>query len=280
MKKAVRPTKSSLKARGSQTGQLGRSSQSGHAGGSDHSIASTAGDKTPDASVLPSNDDGGKSATPPPAAVGRMSLYLRELQRLEEASVVSTSSRDLARRLDVSPEVVRRDLAWLGSVGRRGVGYEVSMLASRLRAVMGSDTVWRVALVGTGSLGHALLRYQGFSRLGFELVAALDTDPKRIGEKIGGVRISDAAAMESVFKRYRPQLAILAVPAEAAAEVAIRIARAGVTGILNFAPTSLKLPREIGVVNVDLASEMQRLAFHVSQMTRAGEAGHVSGAAS
>jgi redox-sensing transcriptional repressor len=280
MKKAVRPTKSSSTARGAQAERRVPSSQAEHSGASDDSTASMAPIPLPTASVLSSNDDGGKPVTPPPAAVGRMSLYLRELQRLEEASVVSTSSRDLARRLDVSPEVVRRDLAWLGSVGRRGVGYEVSMLAGRLRAVMGSDTVWRVALVGTGSLGHALLRYQGFSRLGFELVAALDTDPKRIGEKIGGVRISDAASMESVFKRYRPQLAILAVPAEAAAEVAIRIARAGVTGILNFAPTSLKLPREIGVVNVDLASEMQRLAFHVSQMTRAGEAGQGSGAAS
>jgi len=204
----------------------------------------------------------------PPATVGRMSLYLRELQRLEDAGVVSTNSRDLARRLDVSPEVVRRDLAILGSIGRRGVGYEIVVLAERLRATLGSDTDWRVVLVGTGSLGHALLRYQGFERLGFRLVAALDIDPKRIGEKIANVTIRDARKMDAIFQELRPQLAILAVPAEAAAEVATKIVAAGVTGILNFAPTSLKLPRGIGVVNVDLASEMQRLAFNVSHQAR------------
>ena len=220
------------------------------------------------ANVVSAEDELPKAGRPPAAAIGRMSLYLRELQRLQDAAVLSTSSRDLARRLDVSPEVVRRDLAWLGSLGRRGIGYEVSVLATRLRAVLGSDTTWRVALIGTGSLGHALLRYQGFSRLGFELVAALDIDPAWIGEKITGITIRDAAKLETVFKQTRPQLAILAVPAEVAAEVAVRIARAGVSGILNFAPTSLKLPRDVGVVNVDLASEMQRLAFHVTQLPR------------
>jgi redox-sensing transcriptional repressor len=208
------------------------------------------------------------AAKAPAAAVGRMSLYLRELQRLSEAGVQSTSSRDLAQRLNVSPEVVRRDLAILGSVGRRGVGYEVNMLAERLRATLGSDTQWRVVLVGTGSLGHALLRYRGFERLGFELVAALDIDPKRIGEKIADITIADASRMAEIFRELRPQLAILAVPAEVAAEMATRIVASGVTGILNFAPTSLKLPKEIGVVNVDLASEMQRLAFNVSQKVR------------
>jgi len=205
----------------------------------------------------------------PPAAVGRMSLYLRELQKLQDSGVVSINSRDLATRLDVSAEVVRRDLAILGSVGRRGVGYEVAKLAERLRSTLGSDTKWRVVLVGTGSLGHALLRYRGFERLGFELVAALDIDPARIGEKIAGITIRDAKKMASIFKTLKPQLAILAVPADAAAEMSTKIAACGVTGILNFAPTSLKLPKEIGVVNVDLASEMQRLAFNVTHRTTA-----------
>lgn len=224
---------------------------------------------TPKKSTLPGSQVGaGPAPKAPPATVGRMSLYLRELQRLEDAGVVSTNSRDLAHRLDVSPEVVRRDLAILGSVGRRGVGYEVVVLADRLRATLGSDTDWRVVLVGTGSLGHALLRYQGFERLGFRLVAALDVDPKRIGQKIANVTIRDAKKMDAIFQELRPQLAILAVPAEVAAEVATKIAAAGVTGILNFAPTSLKLPNGIGVVNVDLASEMQRLAFNVSHRER------------
>ena len=200
----------------------------------------------------------------PAATVGRMSLYLRELQRLAETGETATNSRQLGERLGISADVVRRDLAFLGSVGRRGVGYEVSVLAEKLRATLGSDTDWRVALVGTGSLGHALLRYRGFERLGFRLVAALDIDSNRIGEKIADLTICDAANMSAVFRKFRPQLAILAVPAEAAAEMATKIVAAGVSGILNFAPTSLRLPKEIGVVNVDLASEMQRLAFNVS----------------
>lgn len=204
---------------------------------------------------------------PPAATIRRMSLYLRELQRIEP-SVVTISSRQLAARLDVSAEVVRRDLAILGSVGRRGVGYEISTLIGRLRGVLGSDTHWRVALVGAGSLGHALLRYQGFERLGFQLVAALDIDPRRIGEEIGGVTIRDAHDMQSIFRQFRPQLAILAVPADAAAAVAVKIVQAGVSGILNFAPSSLKLPGQIAVINVDLASDMQRLAFHVLQRER------------
>ncbi len=209
---------------------------------------------------------------PPAAAIGRMSLYLRELHRLEDSAVTSISSRDLAKKLDVSADVVRRDLAWLGSVGRRGVGYDVSTLATRLRAILGSNTDWRVVLVGTGSLGHALLRYRGFERLGFQLVAALDVDPRRIGEKIGGVTIEGFEKMAKVFQTHRPQLAILAVPAEAAAGVATSLTRAGISGILNFAPTALKLPKEVRVVNVDLATEIQRLAFHVSQQTRQNDA--------
>jgi len=213
-----------------------------------------------------SNDP--KNRTLPAAAIGRMSLYLRELRRLEDSAVLSINSRELAKRLNVSAAIVRRDLASLGSIGKRGVGYDIAELANHLRTALGSDTNWRVALIGTGSLGQALLRYPGFERLGFQLVAALDIDPNRIGEKIAGTTIRDAAKMSEIFRQVKPQLAILAVPADVAPAVAVKLARAGISGILNFAPTSLKLPVEIGVVNVDLASEMQRLAFHVSQRTR------------
>ncbi len=212
-------------------------------------------------------------AKPPAATVGRISLYLRELQRLEDNGVASVNSRELAGCLNLSADVVRRDLSMIGSVGRRGVGYEVAALANRLRSVLGSDTAWKVALIGTGSLGHALLRYQGFQRLGFRLVAAFDNDPNRVGEQIGGVRIGHTSGMKAAFKKLKPQLAILAVPAEVAADVANDLAACGIAGILNFAPTALKLPAGIGVVNVDLASELQRLAFHVNQRLRESEGG-------
>jgi redox-sensing transcriptional repressor len=207
-------------------------------------------------------------AQPAAAAIRRMSLYLRELQRLEAANVNKISSQQLAETLEVSADVVRHDLSMLGSIGRRGIGYETSTLSTRIREVLGTDTQWRVALVGTGSLGHALLKYHGFERMGFQLVAALDIDPNRIGEKLGGITIGDAKDMSKIFRRLRPQLAILAVPAEAASQVATKIAQTGVSGILNFAPTMLKLPSDVGVINVDLASEMQRLSFLVSQNVR------------
>ncbi len=205
---------------------------------------------------------------PPAATVGRMSLYLRELQRLEDSGTVSVNSRELAACLNLSADVVRRDLAMIGSLGRRGVGYDVAGFSEPSANQFGFQHGMESGMIGTGSLGHALLRYQGFQRLGFRLVAAFDNDPKRIGEQIAGVRIEHMDGMKRSFKKLRPQLAILAVPAEVAAEVANELAACGVAGILNFAPTALKLPTGIGVVNVDLASELQRLAFHVNQQLR------------
>ena len=201
----------------------------------------------------------------PPAAVGRLSLYLRELQRLGDVGVGSVNSTELATLIEASPAVVRRDLAVIGAVGRRGVGYRVDELAQTIGALLGSETTWTVALVGVGSLGTALLRYRGLNRQGFRIVAAFDTDPRLVGTLIGGVKVHSADSLMAQIKLLRPQLAILAVPAEAAGAIATELADAGVAGILNFAPTSLKLPKGMGVVNVDLASEMQRLAFTVSR---------------
>lgn len=200
----------------------------------------------------------------PSAAVGRLSLYLRELQRLVDLGVVSLNSAELATMIDVSPAVVLRDLASIGAVGRRGVGYVAADLAQAIGAVLGSETSWTVVLVGVGSLGTALLRYRGLQRQGFQIVAAFDSDPRLAGKSIGGVPIFAADQMPTKVRQLAPRLAVLTVPAEVATSVATELAEAGITGILNFAPVSLKLPREIGVVNVDLASEMQRLAFTVS----------------
>lgn len=201
----------------------------------------------------------------PQPAVGRLSLYYRELHRLLEAEVGSVNSQQLGRLVDVSPAVVRRDLSALGTIGRRGVGYDVSTLLQRIGAVLGSGTEWKVVLVGVGSLGDALLRYRGFERLGFRLVEAFDNDPARIGIAVGGIEVKDVSGMDAALAVIRPELAIVAVPAEQAAAVADRLVAAGVSGILNFAPTTLRLPATVAVVNVDLASELQLLAFSVRQ---------------
>lgn len=215
-----------------------------------------------------SSEDAGQTASHrlPKAAIGRLSLYFRELHRIADAGATSINSRELGRLVDVSPAVVRRDLSVLGTIGRRGVGYSIPTLLEQLGQVLGSGVHWGVVLVGAGPLGNALLRYRGFSRLGFQLTAAFDIDPEKIGSDIGGVRVQPLSELRSTVTRQRPELAILAVPAEEAQEVAINLAAAGIRGILNFAPTTLRAGSTTAIVNVDLASELQRLAFSVRHL--------------
>ncbi|TWU46198.1 Redox-sensing transcriptional repressor Rex [Rubripirellula tenax] len=209
------------------------------------------------------NQDVSSSPALPQPAIGRLSLYHRELHRLLETNSTNINSQQLGRLVNVSPPVVRRDLSALGTIGRRGVGYDVQRLIDRIGEVLGSGMQWKVVLVGVGSLGDALLRYRGFERLGFELSAAFDNAPNRIGSEIAGIKIRDAATIEKFLVDHPAELAILAVPAEFAHEIADRLVGCRVNGILNFAPTTLKLPPRVAVVNVDLASELQRLAFAI-----------------
>ena len=204
----------------------------------------------------------------PQPAVGRLSLYYRELRRLLDEGEASLNSQALGRLVNVSPAVVRRDLSALGTIGRRGVGYDIAVLVDRIGRVLGSGVQWNVILVGVGSLGHALLRYRGFDRLGFNLKAAFDNDPKLIGTEIGGIEVLDAANLEAVLGVESAELAILALPAEHAAELAAKMVACEIKGILNFAPTTLCLGGDVAVVNVDLASELQRLVFSVQSQKR------------
>jgi redox-sensing transcriptional repressor len=190
-------------------------------------------------------------------------LYYRELRRLLDSGVTSLNSQELGRIVAVSPAVVRRDLSALGTIGRRGVGYDVTTLIDRIGTALGSGVPWNVVLVGVGSLGNALLRYRGFERLGFHVVAAFDNDPGRIGKLVGGIQVLDVADLESTLAARPADLAMLAVPVEQALEVSARLVASGIRGILNFAPTTLTFAGEVAVVNVDLASELQRLAFTV-----------------
>ena len=207
--------------------------------------------------------DGPEPHELPQPAVGRLSLYYRELHRLIDSDVHSINSQQLGGMVNVSPAVVRRDLSALGTIGRRGVGYDVATLIQRIGAVLGSGVQWKVVLVGVGSLGDALLRYRGFQRLGFNLIAAFDNDPDRVGTAIGGIEVKNVAELDGFLATVHPELAILAVPAEHASDVAMRLVSAGISGVLNFAPTTLRLPPGVAVVNVDLASELQMLAFGV-----------------
>ncbi|SMP75367.1 redox-sensing transcriptional repressor [Neorhodopirellula lusitana] len=202
----------------------------------------------------------GELSTP---AVGRLSLYYRELHRLLDSGTTSTNSRDLAALVNVSAAVVRRDLSSIQSSGRRGVGYDVAMLVEHIGRVLGSGVQWKAVLIGVGSLGNALLRYKGFEQLGFSLVAAFDTDSTKVGRSVGGTAIRAFDDLELVLRESKPELAIIAVPSEQAMDVAARVVAHGIQGILNFAPTTLRVSSAVAVINVDLASELQQLAFRI-----------------
>lgn len=199
----------------------------------------------------------------PPATVARLILYARELSRLRREGESHVSSKRLGQLLSVTDAVVRRDVGYLGPMGRRGIGYEIEPLIRQIRETMGTNKTWKVALIGAGSLGNALLRYRGFGEQGFQVVAAFDSDPACTGTNVGGTDVLPLERLEETIAHSEVSLAILAVPAEAASMMAKRLAAAGIVGILNFAPVTLQKFTDVCVVNVDLASELQQLSFAV-----------------
>jgi redox-sensing transcriptional repressor len=204
-----------------------------------------------------------RSGTIPAATASRLGLYLRELQHFLRAGTETIKSSSLGRRLGLSDSQIRRDLALFGEFGKRGVGYNVAGLVGALRKALGTDGQWDTILIGLGNLGNALVRYRGFSQQGFSLRAIFEQDSSKIGGTIEGVPVFDIQSLEEVLPRMSIQMAILAVPAHAAPAVAERLAALGVAGILNFAPVSLSNVTGMAVIDVDLAVELQRLAFAV-----------------
>ncbi len=201
--------------------------------------------------------------TLPPATASRLGLYLRELQHFQRGGTTTIKSVMLARRLGLSDSQIRRDLAMFGQFGKRGVGYQVAGLVSALKHALGSDGQWGTILVGLGNLGLALLRHRGFAEQGFVLRAVFDTDPAKIGRQVEGISIHDIRHLPDILPQSDARMAILAVPACEAQTVASLLDDLGISGILNFTPVSLSLSKRISIVDVDLALELQRLAFAV-----------------
>ena len=207
---------------------------------------------------------------PPKAVVHRLSLYLRELQRLQRDGEETISSTQLGRLLGLSDAQVRKDLAYFGQFGYPGVGYRCQELMEQIRRILGTDRRWPVYLVGVGHLGQALLGYKGFGEQGFEIVAAFDIDPRKIGQTLGGVPVLDLQQIGEQVQRTGVRLVVLAVPAAEAQRVAEQLVGAGIHGILNFAPVTLSLPEGVSSVGVDLAIELEQLLFAVmNQIDRA-----------
>ncbi|MFZ0013008.1 MAG: redox-sensing transcriptional repressor Rex [Acidimicrobiia bacterium] len=195
------------------------------------------------------------------ATVSRLPRYLRLLDDLRE-SQSTVSSGELADAAGVNPANVRRDLSDLGFQGTRGVGYTVADLRARIKRELGISGRRRVAIVGAGNLGTALARYSGLSQRGFDVVAMYDVDPRRIGAPVGNVTVTTASSIPGDCKRGLFDMAILAVPAGAAQNVADQLVAAGVSSILNFAPVRVTVPDEVPVRQVDLSTELQILSYY------------------
>jgi redox-sensing transcriptional repressor len=199
----------------------------------------------------------------PKSTAHRISLYLRQVEARAEAGQNTISSEQLAAALGLTATQVRKDLTHVAQLGRPGVGYSCDELISKLREVLGTDRVRPVALVGCGNLGRALATYQGFERRGFHIAAAFDNDLKKVGRTYGDHIVQDIAKLYFVCQRDRIQLAVLAVPAEAAQDVADQLVKAGVQGILNFAPVTLTVPPHVVVSYVALSMELEQLGLAV-----------------
>lgn len=195
------------------------------------------------------------------STVGRLSLYLRLLSELDQEGQRTLSSEDLARRCGTTAAQVRKDLSFFGTFGKRGMGYAVPELVAALRSILGLEQRWRVALVGAGRIGTALLGYQDFRRQGFHIEAVFDADPEKVGERQGDVVVRADAEMEEALRAEGIDIVILAVPGEAAQPLVDRIVKAGVRAILNFAPTKIDVPEDVALKNVNMALELEGLSY-------------------
>lgn len=200
----------------------------------------------------------------PSPVVRRLSLYLRELEYLCCGGVLRVSSRQLADSLSLTAAQVRKDLACFGQFGRPGVGYTIVPLMEELRRILGTDKMRQVVLVGVGGLGGALLRHKGFRRRGFEIVAAVDVAPARIGRRIGGVLVEHVGELPRIVRGGGVKLAIVTVPASSAQAAAEALSSAGIAGILNFSPANLSPLDGVAVEPVDIAARLEQLCFRVS----------------
>ena len=199
----------------------------------------------------------------PRKTIYRLSIYLRCLARLRENGITTVSSEALAKAAVVKSTQLRKDLAYFGTFGTRGLGYDVAELSSKIAEELGTSRLQPVILVGVGNLGLALLSYRGFEKEGFELVAAFDAEPARKRDKQIRQPILGMEKLSEFTRQNRVKMAILSVPAAAAQEVANAMVQAGIAGILNFSPMVLEVPEEVTVNNVNVAIELENLSYFI-----------------
>jgi redox-sensing transcriptional repressor len=195
------------------------------------------------------------------STVRRLSIYLRFLEEFEGNGLSTVSSDELARRGGTTSAQVRKDLSFFGSFGKRGLGYSVPELATAIRDILGLGRKWKVIIVGAGKIGAALAQYRGFRQRGFDIVAAYDSNPDKIGRTLEGVEVRDVSALERDIAQNKPDIAVIAVPSEGAQEILDRLVRAGISAVLSFAAAQLHAPPDVTVKTVNMAMELEGLTF-------------------
>ena len=201
------------------------------------------------------------------STVRRLSLYLRFLEEFEHQGHATISSGELAASGGTTSAQVRKDLSFFGSFGKRGLGYSVKDLMHAIREILGLQHPWNIVIIGAGKIGAALAQYRGFTSRGFNVVGVYDKDPVRVGETLGGVAVRPDADLERDIARLRPQIAVICVPIEAAQPLVDRVTAAGIRAVLNFAPGPLTVPEGVTLRGVNMATELEILAFSLTNET-------------
>jgi redox-sensing transcriptional repressor len=202
------------------------------------------------------------------ATVDRLPLYFRTLRLIKSEGSDIISSEELGRRIGVTPEQIRKDLASFGAFGKKGVGYHVNELLNNISLILGLDRKWNIAIVGVGHLGWALANYRNFSSLGFQLIALFDQNPAIVGQSINGVEVLAITDMETVIEARNIQIGVITVPAGVAQSVADRMVAAGVHGIWNFAPVRVRVPDNVQLVSEDLSVGLSTLSYHLRRQSQ------------
>jgi len=199
----------------------------------------------------------------PEATIMRLSVYSRYLTEIDRKGIITISSGDIAEGVGVSPAQVRKDLAYFGEFGIRGVGYNVKDLHRNVLRILGLSNEWSMCLVGLGNLGLALSTYKGFKDRGFAITSIFDNDPQKIGMLIDGVEVMSVDQIEEVVSQRQTQIGAITVPAASAQVIADMLVRCGIKAILNFAPVVLNVPPEVELRNVDLSVNLEVLTFNL-----------------
>ncbi len=200
----------------------------------------------------------------PEATIGRLSFYSRFLTKLEVDGIETVSSGEIAKGIAGNSAQVRKDFAYFGGFGKRGVGYNVADLNRNIKEILGLNREWKAVIVGMGNLGRALAYYHGFATRGFRIIGLFDNNPSIKGEKINSLEIKDSAELDEFLENNSVDIAILTLPAESVQFVVDRVVKKGVKGILNFAPVVVFTEKDVQVRNVDLSVNLEILSYNLN----------------